>query len=131
VSGSTGKSLAGDVNRALGHASHRRHPADPKQMLEDFARAYVEAGKKGLTSLQGQIRSQLGGTSNIKELLPLLEEGGQKRLADALKNALAGAGTRRVRAQDQHRHGSAQADPWLHPEPGRPGRERRPLRPVR
>lgn len=91
VSGSTGRNLAGDVNRALGTVAVDV-TAQPKQQLEDFARAYVEAGKQGMIGLQGQIRSQLGGTSNLKELLPLLEDGGQERLAKALRDAISGAG---------------------------------------
>ena len=91
VSGTTGRGLAQQVNRTLGAAMIDVN-ALPKEQLQQFARAYIEAGKEGLTGLQGIIRSQLGGTSNLKELMPLLDASGQKQLADALKKATAGAG---------------------------------------
>jgi hypothetical protein len=91
LGGTTGKSLAGDVNRAFGYEMIDTK-ANPKTQLNQFGKAYAKAGDQGLTDLQSQITSQLGGTANLKEILPLLEASGQKRLADALAKSKPGAG---------------------------------------
>ena len=98
LSGNTGQNLIADINRLvpaerlkdiLGGEKGAIAATEPlKEQLADIAKVYTDA----LTSpeLQGLIRNQLGGSSNVKELLPLLNE--QPRLQAALERALKNPG---------------------------------------
>lgn len=85
ISGSTGKNLIADLNRLV-QGTNIDPNGTAKQQIEGIAAAYQKASP----AVQGLIRNQLGGTANLRELLPLLNE--QKRLQDALAAAKANPG---------------------------------------
>ncbi len=81
ISGTTGQRLAEQITRVQPDT-----PVDTedsvREQIQQIARAYARAGPE----LQGLIRSQLGGTSNVRELLPLLTE--FPRLQEAVRFTL-------------------------------------------
>jgi hypothetical protein len=68
LAGTTGRRVIEELN---GLGANIDPAASVKQQLVSIARAYQEQGPE----LQGRIRSALGGTSNLRELIPLLEPG--------------------------------------------------------
>lgn len=79
ISGGTGKNLA----RELGVDSTQ----SVKEQIEDFAQIYSTTDSE---PIKDRISSALGGTANLRELLPLLEE--QPRLQAAYAEALNNTG---------------------------------------
>lgn len=80
LSGSTGKQLARDLN------------VDPNMLPKDQFSAYAKIYSNPGTSegTKDRITSALGGTANLRELLPLLKE--DTKLQNAFKEALNNAG---------------------------------------
>jgi hypothetical protein len=83
VGGSTGKSLAREFQ------SYGVNPNDSvKDQLTEYAKIYSDKGTSSAT--RDRISSALGGTANLRELLPLLKE--NKTLTEAYKKALDNVG---------------------------------------
>jgi TP901 family phage tail tape measure protein len=80
VSGSTGKNLARDLGVDSGQSV--------KEQIEDYAKIYSNDNTS--EAVRDRISSALGGTANLRELLPLLNE--NQRLQDAYAEALNNAG---------------------------------------